>query len=430
MKASLQPPSAAARTRRWRVPPPLTRTGEMLEGAEILNEVVSETGVLLWKSLRNVTLWSSTTPREQLELFAVGARERRESEILAVDPDRPLVEPLRVLASLLDNQAGVRHEAIALTCRKIAQWAESRNAAQTSLAFIQAAALACPGDAQLAYEVGRMAREQVQHARAESWYRRAVMLGRQTGDWTAYGWAYIGLGNLTMQRGSLPGARRSLVKALRAARRHGLVGIQAAAYHDLFIVALDGDSAATAQRYAREAFHLYGTGNPRLPLLAQDVCVLWLANGEFARAARVLHVLVPRLVDERTRMLALANLARASGASGDVAEFESATHDAEILLRTHANTRWAAQSLLNIARGACGLGLWDRAADSARQAIHLASESGQNNVIFEAEAVLGYAETRTRMGEKAEQPGQTAEEWSENADLLEGELVEMLVGAA
>ena len=58
MKAQINPPSAAAHSRRWRVPPPLTRTGELLEGAEILNEVPSEVGVVLWKSLRNVMLWS------------------------------------------------------------------------------------------------------------------------------------------------------------------------------------------------------------------------------------------------------------------------------------------------------------------------------------------------------------------------------------
>jgi tetratricopeptide (TPR) repeat protein len=429
MRASLHPPSATARARRWRVPPPLTRTGEPLEGAEILNEIVSETGVLLWKSLRNISLWSAATPREQAELFASGARQRREAEILAVDIDDQLAEPLRLFASLLDNRADVRHEAVALACRKVAQWANEREAFRTALAFTQAAALACPGDAQLAFEVGRMARSQVQHARAESWYRRAIMLGRQTGNWSAYGRAYIGLGNLTMQRGSLPGARRMLIKALRAARRHGLTSIQAAAYHDLFAVAVHGESAIAAQRYAREAFHLYGAGHANLPLLAQDVCVLWVANGEFARAGRVLRVLLPHL-SGGARMLALANLARAGGGAGDAATFESASREAQLLLRSHAQTRWAAQALLNLARGASGLGLWDQAADSARQAIHLASESGQNNVIFEAEAVLGYAQSRTRMEERTPQAEPLVQEWTADADQLEGEMVELLAGAA
>lgn len=429
MKAQINPPSAAAHTRRWRVPPPLTRTGELLEGAEILNEVQSEVGVVLWKSLRNVMLWSSSTPRNQSELFSGGARQRREAEILAVSPDEQLTQPLSVLAGLLDNHPGVPHEAVALACRQIAQWAQDQRAYQTSLAFTQAAALACPGDALLAYEVGKLARQQVQHARAEGWYRRAIMLGRQTGDWKAYGWAYLGLGNLTMQRGSLPGARRALLKAMRAARRHGFTEIQAAANHDLLIVALDGDSVAIAQHHAHEAFQLYGAGHPSLPLLAQDVCVLWVANGEFARAARVLKILIPHLKDG-PRMLALANLARASGVAGDIASFETAAHEAEVLLGPHAQTRWAAQSLLNIARGASGLALWDRAANSARQAIHLASESGQNNVIFEAEAVLGYAQTRTRMEEAVPKEEAVRQDWADDADLLEGEMVELLTGAA
>jgi hypothetical protein len=254
------------------------------------------------------------------------------------------------------------------------------------------------------------------------------MLGRQTGDWAAYGKAYAGLGNLTMQRGSLPGARRALIKALRAARRHGLTSLQAAASHDLFLVALEGDAIKTAQRYAREAFRLYGAGHPSLPLLAQDVCVLWVANGEFARAARVLRVLLPHL-SGGTRMLGQANLARATGGSGDMEGFEQAWSEAQTLLRSHTQTRWAAQSLLNLARGASGLGLWDRAADAARQAIHLAAGNGENNVIFEAEAVLAYAQSRTRMGGAVE-PEESNSAWTDDADQLETEMVELLAGAA
>jgi hypothetical protein len=51
-------------------------------------------------------------------------------------------------------------------------------------------------------------------------------------------------------------------------------------------------------------------------------------------------------------------------------------------------------------------------------------------VIFEAEAVLGYAQSRTRMEERATEPEPVVQEWTADADQLEGEMVELLAGAA
>ena len=71
MSGSIPASTPPFRARRWRVPPPITRAGELLEGAEVLTEVSGETAVLLWKSLRTVTLWASASPQDQaMELFA------------------------------------------------------------------------------------------------------------------------------------------------------------------------------------------------------------------------------------------------------------------------------------------------------------------------------------------------------------------------
>jgi hypothetical protein len=51
-------------------------------------------------------------------------------------------------------------------------------------------------------------------------------------------------------------------------------------------------------------------------------------------------------------------------------------------------------------------------------------------VIFEAEAVLGYAESRTQVTETVQVDSEMRQEWSDDADLLEGEIVEVLAGAA
>jgi tetratricopeptide (TPR) repeat protein len=424
--------SPAGRARRWRVPPPLTRGGELLEGAEILGEVEGPVAVLLWKSLRSVSLWAAAGPREQADLFSHGARERREAEVLASNPDPELREPLRLFAELLGRPTRVRRDAVALACRQVTQWADARGARETALAFSQLAALACPGDAALAHEVGRQARRLVQHARAESWYRRAVMLARQSGDWNSYGRAYLGLGNLAMQRGSLPAARRAHIKALRSSRRHGLVEIQAMALHDLFVVANESGEARTAQRYARAAFRLYGAGHANLPSLAHDISLLWLGQGEFARAQAVLSVLLPHF-DAPGQLLGTANLARAAAGAGDREGFESAWSRATERLPGLRSTHWAAQSLLNLARAATLLGEWDRAEETARDAVRLADSHRQANIVFEAERLLDEVRGNRAAGTPLAAPvaKERTEEWSLEAEELEEGLVEALtVGAA
>lgn len=401
MKGSPKSVSAPVRTRRWRVPPPLTRGGEMLEGAEILRELSGELSVLLWKSLRSVTLWTSATPREQAELFSEGAQRRRMAELLAVEIDPELVEPLRVFADLLGSPEEGRRPAVALACRQVATWARARKLSGTALAFTQAAALAAPGDAEMAHQVGRLARKQGEHARAESWHRRAIMLGRQTGAWDAYARSYVSLGNLAAQRGNFPLARRCHLKAYRAARRHNLGEVQAMALHDLFFVALETESAASAQRFARQAFRAYGPRHPRVPHLAHDLCCLWIREGQFALALSVLEALLPHFASEDERMLALANVARAAGAVGKTAVFHQASAETQRLAALGTTTHRAAQALLNLARGATGLLLWDQAEAAAQQALELAQSRMEGQIVFEAEAILDCVRSHRALADTA-----------------------------
>lgn len=387
MKGS-RPVATSVRTRRWRVPPPLTSGGELLEGGEILRELTGELSVLLWKSLRSVTLWASASPREQPELFAEGAQRRRLAEILTSEVDPELVEPLKSLADLLGNPGDGRRAAVALACKQVASWAQASRHSATALAFTQAAALVCPGDAELAHEVGRMARTQGEYARAESWHRRAIMLGRQTGAWDAYSRSYVSLGNLAVQRGNFPLARRCHLKAFRAARRNGLGEVQGMALHDLFFVALETESAGNAQRYARQAFRAYGARHTRIPYLAHDICCLWIREGQFSQALGVLQALLPHFSSDDERMLALANIARAAGAVRNHETFEGAWAEAQSLASLRSTGSRAAQALLNLSRGAAGLSMWDRAEAAAQQALELATSRAESQIVFEAEAVL------------------------------------------
>src|SRR5690606_14703556 len=157
MESLAAPDPSLRRVRSWRVPPPLTRGAELLEGVEVLSEIPDAAGGLLWKSLRNVTLWASSIPRDAGGLFAEGARERRLAEIQSAVLDAEVRESLEALTSILSDPESAGREPIALACRRIAQWAEARGASATALAFVQAAALVCPRDPRLAFSVGRLA---------------------------------------------------------------------------------------------------------------------------------------------------------------------------------------------------------------------------------------------------------------------------------
>ena len=97
---------------------------------------------------------------------------------------------------------------------------------------------------------GRLARRRAEYARAETWYRRSIALGRQSGDWATYSMAFGGLGNLYMQRGKLSTARRFHLRALRAARRHSMRGLHGSALHDLAVLASEAGRVVPVARLA------------------------------------------------------------------------------------------------------------------------------------------------------------------------------------
>ncbi len=408
------------RTRRWRVPPPLTRGPELMEGAEILREVNGEAAVLLWKSLRSVTLWATTDPRDQGRLFAPGAGERRMAEILAIPVDDDLAEPLQTFATLLDSPLSLSREAVALACRRVAQWATKQQLTGTTLAFTQAAALVSPSDAGLAHEVGRLARAGGELARSESWHRRAIMLGRQTGAWEPYARAYVSLGNLASRRGNFPQAKRCQIKAFRAARRHALGEVMGMALHDLFLIAVDTGDAIEAQRRARQAFRAYGPTHRRIPYLAHDVAVLWNREGQFGQALPVLQAMLPRFQAPDERLLVYANIARAAGGLRDVVAFEDAWAAADNLLILPQTASRKAQALLNLARGATGLSQWERAEAAAQEALEQATYRGESQIVFQAESVLLSVQLHRIADDKAVAGSQLPEDAQMVEELLEG----------
>jgi tetratricopeptide (TPR) repeat protein len=381
-------PPVRRTTRRWRTPPAITHGAEPFEGLTVLDEVKGPLGFLLWQASRDVNLWAEVTPEERAGLFVPGADASLHALIRSAGVDVQLESPLMTIVRMAGSPETARPESVELACQHIAHWADQQGYLATAICFGQAAALAVPMDAGAAYAVGRMARRRSEYSRAETWYRRAVALARQTGDWQSYALAFSGLGNLYKQRGNFPAARRFHVRSLRAARRHSLRAIQGSAQHDLFVLAAGANRQEEAERYARGAFESYGPEHPRLPALAVDIAYFWMERGHFAPALTVFEALLPHMARQEDRLVALANIVRASAGAGERKLFEQTWDEVWDALARDGGSENAAQVLLELAHGAAQLGESERAERAAERAVRTAGDRGEAKIQMSAESVL------------------------------------------
>jgi len=425
-KPRLRPPVRRTR-RRWRVPPAITHGSEAFEGAGILEEIPGKLGLLLWQSVRDVTLWAGTPDEAREGLFTPGAEQQRRTALRAAAAD-PVLEPaLAEMAEILSRPRATTGELMARACRRVAEWADERELTATAIAFVQAAALAAPLDADTAYAVARLARRRAEHARAETWYRRAIALARQSGDWSAYSLAFLGLGNLYMQRGSFPPARRLYVRALRAARRHSLHAVAGMIFHDLFVLAVASGRPQEAERAAREAHGEYGDDHPRLCALAHDVAYFWMDQGYSARALSVFEALLPHITRPAERLAAMANLARAAAGTGARTRFEEGWRSVWEGAAEADVQEGASEAFVELAYGATEIGDWTRARDAAERAMRLAAEREEPRTLPRAERVL--EAVRQRRSAQAP-PAQVEDTAAREADAFAEALVRSLNAAA
>jgi tetratricopeptide (TPR) repeat protein len=390
---------------------------------EILREVGGEVGILLWQAYRNVMFWSTTDAGERGQLFAPDAGTRRRAEIAEARVPERLAAALESVAAMLEAPEATSGDRVAQACTDVAQWAEDEGHMNTGLAYAQAAAVASPGRARLALAVGQLARRRAELARAETWFRHTIMIGRQTGDWDSYSRAYIALGNMLISRGNFPGAHRMHIKALRAARRKGMPEIQGMALHDLFVIAVETSRDEQAEEYARQAFRAYGPSHVSVPALAHDVAYFWMQRGYFGRALEVFQALEPHLSSPRERLVLLSNAARAAAGTGNRETFRKAWTQVFRLAKDPELQAVVPNSLMELALGAASLSEWDRAEQAATESLELATRAGHAKVRFRAEALLDSVRNgRTAQANVAVKP-------SAKADALATEMVRSLVDA-
>jgi len=409
--------------RRWRVPPALTHgDGDAFEGLSVLEENPGDLGLVLWQSLRDAMLWGRADSAERDALFAPAADTSRLASMLAAGAPAETEEPLKVLAGMVGHPDVAREENVALACRELAGWAEARGLLATALAFGQAAAVVTAADPSCAYNVGRLARRRAEHARAETWFRRTIALARQAGDWPTYAMAFVGLGNLYVQRGNFPAARRFFERALRAAGRNSLHDIEGMALHDLFVIAVDTNDTAQAHDLARGAFEAYGPHHPRLPHLAHDIAYFWITQGYADRALPVLKTLTKHLNDPASRVALAGNIGRAAAGAGDRDGYQAAWSEVVDLIAANPGVDTVHGSWLELAHGGLSLGVWDRAEDAAQRALDGATRRSDAKTRLTAEALIDAA----RRHQRAERQVADREEWRESTDALSTDLVHSL----
>lgn len=387
-------PSRATRGRSPRVPPAITRGSESMPALHVVEEIPGDLGVLLWRSVRNVALWARTPAEHRAALFDPAAAANRAGDAARVSPEPELVAPLSVIISLLETPGRVDLPRLVHACRRVAAWAEGRGALGTALEFAQAAALAQPDAAVLAFDVGRLARRRAEYDRAESWYTRAIIQGRQTSDWRSYAMAFAGIGNLFLQRGNYPLARKSYYRCLRAASRHSMHDLAGAAYHNLFTAAVETRSGAEAEVFAEQAFQALGPTSPAVPRLAFDVAYYWTDQGRFSEALRVGSALLVHFDAPTERLLVLGLVARAAGGSGNADLFVRTWDEVGALLAGDVASDSAARAWLFLANGALDLEEWDRAGEAAQRALAFATQRGEGRLIIAAEEAEASARTR------------------------------------
>jgi tetratricopeptide (TPR) repeat protein len=390
--------SRRSASRRWCIPPALLHEPEeLLEGVGLLDEVAGAVGLVLWQSLRDVTLWAGVEPEERAGLFTLQAARVRLGELLASGAEPALEVSLTTLAALVGSPETANPEIVSLVCIQVSRWAEGRGAFSTAMGFAQAAALVQPLDAAPALAAGTLALRWRRPARAETWLRRAVGLARRGKQWDSYAQAYVELGGLYARRGQAGTAQRYLVQGLRAARRHGLIMIRGSALHGLLLLALESGALDDAERYARGAMRAYGRGNPRLPELVHDVAYLWVRRENYARALPMLQKLLPSRVEPVERALTLAILARAAAGAGDLRQYQESWMDAWAVINRHPQEAGKhARALLEMARGSAIARDWPHVEQAVRLASASLSPQSEASVAAQVEELA--ATVRARRG--------------------------------
>jgi tetratricopeptide (TPR) repeat protein len=362
----------------------------------ILDEYDDTSGFVLWVTVRDAEVFARATAAGS-NLFHSDPAERGHL-IESLEPAQygPIQPALHMICGILTDPPP--RDEIAAGCEEIAGWSEGWSKLQTAIEYAQVASLAVPSRANYAVHTARLLRMRAEYDRAVGWFEHGIYLAKAEGDWAALAQAYSGLGCLYMQRGSLPRARRVLLRSLRVAREKDLHERVAAAYHNLFAVEAISENWDQAEKYAQRALKWYPEGAKGVPRLARDLAFRWIQRGCFERALPLALEVLEHFNAPADRALAWSDIARAAAGAGNAEQFETAWATAWVAVKAGSVDPFGADILLNLTHAAAFRGDETRAAMTGREAIKLARERKEAQTELEAEAVLDSLRS-TRVGQ-------------------------------
>lgn len=337
-------------------------------------------GLRLWQALRRVRDWHGSP-----------ADDADAPPQVYADVDPALRPSLAALDRLLRDPEPDDDtlEAVAFCCFNAAMWADERGAYRTAVGLLHAAEDIYPDNPHYAYNLGRVARKMAFYEESEAWLKWAHYVARSFEKWEVATLALSSLGNLHRQRGNLPKARRLHEVTRRMAKLRGLRILEGDALYDLAVMSFSFGEAAAGVEYARRALDAYGPGHSQIYRLASDIAWLWMDEmGEFENAIYVFKTLLQYVWKPSVRLIVLANLGRAASAVGFKEVFESTWIDVWTIVQHQANQEGHAAALIQIARGAGNLGSWDRAEFAAREALAIARDRKEGEMLVAADAII------------------------------------------
>jgi tetratricopeptide (TPR) repeat protein len=365
---------APGRQRKWCIPSAIVRSpGETLDGIPLLDELDGVLGLLLWQTVRSITLWASTPAEVRHQLFNGVSNEGPAAADSSVPEDlRPLLHS--ILSRLVGPRRRVDPELLTLDCLQVAAWARRGRVPRTALAFAQAGALASPEFPEAALQTAACALDVGESERAETWLRRAIAVARRGCDWVVYSTAYVLLGNIYREKEMLAPAERYLMMGFRAARRAGVPLARRDAAHGLFRIALARGDLPRAVQMADIAQRRCVGQHPNATKLLLEFARFWLDQGQPRLAGQALRRL-PRPPSHPEDALETAALtARALAELGRHQSSRKAAERAWSLVRESSVSDDAVfVAVLDLARGAAERGDRAGAGRAARVALRLAS---------------------------------------------------------
>lgn len=376
-RAPTEPPTTS---RRHHIPPaprPLDRAG-------VLAQMESAAGLVLWRALIDVRLWSESAPLDRRGLFRAPTAEVRDRFALACEEIPALAPAFGTFALVLRSPDLATSAQIADACARVHDWADRTGLRTVALLFAEAAARAEPESPARANLAARSARRALMYDRAGTWHLRAYKLAVRAKDRTETVWALRGYGLMMKETGRIVEARRFLQRATRRANAFGRRKEAAMAHHDLLSIAVEQKRFRLAELHASAALALYPVNHPRIPALGHDFAFVLLRQNHCSAALALLERVVPLIHRADERSLVLSTLAWAAAGAGRSARMVSAERATLELVAIYDD--YAAPAFLHLAEARSAardlehaqryVGEAERAA-AARNDLHLVHEAAE-----------------------------------------------------